>query len=147
MAKFNSVIQKAICDVLRQEGGSRSAACQHVDITMHTFLSWLRKGEAGDERYARFVTKVNQAEAEAKLGLLRIMQAAAVKDWRAADRLLIARWPDEFGHRPRKVEHSGPGGGAIPVNFAQMTTEQLSALAAGKLKDDPKQTPDDDDDS
>jgi len=131
MAKYSIRRRKIICDALRK-GASRSAAAEAADITYTTLCRWVREGRKGsDEKYVRFLEAVEHAEAEVELELISKVKDYAPKDWRAAAWLLERRHPDRWGHR-QKIEHSGPNGGGIPLEFAKMTEAQLRALAGGE---------------
>lgn len=57
------------------------------------------------------------------------VQRSKLRIW-ARHELIKRKRPDVFSDK-QQHEHSGPGGGPIPIAAAQLTDDQLAAIAAG----------------
>ena len=91
--KRTPALVQALCDVLRL-GGTRTAACQRVQLDRQTFYLWM-------ERFPAFSGAIEQAEADAELRYLApIARAANEGDWRAGVAWLERRRPLDWAPRP-----------------------------------------------
>lgn len=111
-------------------------ACDLCHIVRSTGWRWLQWGEeaieeaegvledvAEDKRlYAEFCNTVRARAAAALARNAALIQQRAEGDhpgdWRAAAWFLEHRRPDTWGKREQKLQHSGPGGGKIPVEHS-----------------------------
>ena len=103
-------VQEAILEHLRA-GASFSAACEAVGVPASTGHGWLKRarGEDGQlaatEPYVSFLQAVERAQAEYENGLVRVIEKAAPKDWKAAAWLLERQYRDHWG---KEAPQTGP---------------------------------------
>jgi hypothetical protein len=91
-------------------GSTYEHAAQYGGIDGATFYRW-------QERYSEFREAITRVEADARMKwLLVIEKAASDGDWRAADRKLIMRYPQEYGRQALEV--TGQGGGPLKIEVA-----------------------------
>ncbi len=97
-------VQARVCDAIRI-GAYQVEAARLAGISENTLLAWLRTGRADLEAgngtpQAALVTEFRQAEAQAVVRALTVVQrAAAGGDWRAAMGWLSRRHSDRWGER------------------------------------------------
>jgi len=150
------VIGPTIIDLIRA-GMTPSRAAEAAGLARSTISGWVKRGiieqnsiDNGAEPitmeapYLEFVHGMAKAEAEAMGGLvLAWFKEARAGDWKAAERFLARRWPQEWGDSNTvKVEVSGGigmGGADAPKPLTLQEDEErkraiLSALVeAGDL--------------
>ena len=139
-SKLTPEIQKTVCDNLR--GGCYVlTACARAGISEATYYSWLQKGEEGKRPYLEFLESVKKAEADAEAlavgTVLRVAFDPERPNWQAAMTYLERRYPQRWGRRvvEAQVEHSGPGGKAIPLrleDYDDLSDEELMEIARGE---------------
>lgn len=121
-----------------------TTVCKLVGIGVQTYYNWMRWAEERpDSEYAVFRAAIEKAEAQAENDALAVVRAAAKgwteisleekrdadgklvetktttkkgTDWQAAQKFLMHRYQDTWGHRPH-VTHSGDINltGSIPM--------------------------------
>lgn len=98
-------VRARICDAVRI-GAYQVEAARFAGVSESALLSWLRSGRedvaAGraDTPHASFVAEYEQAEAQAVIRALTVVQRAAAEgDWRAAMGWLSRRHADRWGER------------------------------------------------
>ena len=111
-------VRARILEALRV-GATYRAACEYAGVSDDSLARW-RAADAG------FAEALKSACAQAYMRNLGIIQKAATKMWQAAAWWLERKFPEEWARRDR-FEHTGPGGGPIPVQH------DLSKLPADKL--------------
>lgn len=128
-----------INDLIRA-GMTPSRAAETTGLGKSTVSGWIKRGMAeqmhienggepnvSEKPYLNFVEGMVKAEAEAMGGLvLAWFKEARAGDWKAAERFLARRWPQEWGdNNTVKLEVSaGMGFGATPqVNNDKALTE------------------------
>lgn len=118
-------MEKAREDLLTYlaKGMTRRAASAMAGIDEHQVRRW----ETGDEQYAQ---RIHAAETLARAVMEERIFAASQDDWRAAAWYLERRDRENWG-KHQQVELSGPAGGAIPVQFQDLSTDELRKLARG----------------
>lgn len=140
--KLTKQLTRTVCEHI-ESGMSIAGACALAGIGESTYHEWVSRGVAGDAGFVEFAEQTARARARVEMRLLESVEWAAgervrrralgggenfeideyiERDWKAAAWLLERKFPGEYGSRS-KVEHSGPGGGAI-------TILQLAELAA-----------------
>ncbi|MFO0887523.1 MAG: hypothetical protein U0790_00090 [Isosphaeraceae bacterium] len=106
-------------------------ACDLAGVGRSTVYEWLERGEKGEEPYAAFKALAAQARAEFVRDRLNEIQSAGRDSkhsgWKATAWYLERVWP-EFFRPSRTVEHTGPGGGPMPIRVDMLTDEQLRQL-------------------
>lgn len=93
----------------------------HIGVSGQTFWNWIRRGNAGEQPYARFVERVNKARAECEVATLRAMQAAGGQDPWQSKAWLLER---SFSYR-KDVDNDVP-----PVAAGARTEEEAVDLLA-----------------
>ncbi len=106
--KFNKARADAICESLRN-GNTRTCAAEANGISRETLRLWLADNLA-------FLGEVEKAEADAEEAMATVVKRAAVKNWCAAAWWLERRRRDDYG-KQEKIEHSGPGGGPLRLEY------------------------------
>lgn len=89
---FGPPVTKRILAALA-EGNYRSAAAKHGGISYETLRQWIRRGEAGEEPFAKFVADVLEAEANAEVEAVGEMRRAEPKEW------LARRYPNRWAKK------------------------------------------------
>lgn len=143
---------------LMKGGMTYARAAEVAEVSRSTIANWLKRGlteqrriEAGEEPdpaeavYMDFALGVTKAESEAQAGLvLAWFKEARSGDWKAAERFLAKRWPQEWGdNNTVKLEVGGVGQFSGEVSAAPTVEEDtekkravLAALVeAGDLPD------------
>lgn len=96
-------------------GNYANVAAQYAGIGERTFYTWMERGAADEEPYAQFRQAIKEAEAQAEVrNMALIQQAAQAGTWQASAWYLERRYPSRYGRRER-LEHSGPEGGPITL--------------------------------
>lgn len=104
------------------------AASAGIDDT--TLYGWLKDGrehlENGkDTPYANLARDVAKAEHENAARLMRLIEDAAVKDWKAASWILERRYKDDYG---KKFEIHNHHAGSIDTMSGDATKERIKEL-------------------
>jgi hypothetical protein len=100
----------SIVDLMRG-GMTYARAAEAVGITRMTVSRWINRGlteqkaiqdgqepSPEEEPYLKFSQEISRAESEAQAGLvLSWFKEARGGDWKAAERFLAKRWPQEWG--------------------------------------------------
>lgn len=94
-----------ICSALHS-GVTRQQAALIAGVKASTFASWLLKAEASDEDAMQLVDAMERAEAQAAMGLLKLIKSAAEEEdnksrWRAAAHILDKRYQFEALNKPK----------------------------------------------
>lgn len=114
-------------------GCYRETAARAAGIGVSTLYRWLEQGEADIEHdkatpHRELREALEKAEADAEQTALKIIRAAAPKNWQAAAWMLERKNPDRWGRRDAmKVEHSG----SVKTDLSKLTDSQLQELAEG----------------
>ena len=132
---LNTQIQSRICEALRK-GHYVKEACALAGISVASFYTWKKRGDAGEEPFAAFTEAVEEAEAEAIEYLLTTIHDAAGDDWKAALAILERR--NKAWARQEKVELSGDEN--QPVKIKLVWLDDLG-------RETPKETVQDEDSS
>lgn len=121
------------------------AASQACGLSRNTIYNWVKRGNAERERvdnglepnedetpYMEFVEKLQKAEAECQAGLvLAWVKEARQGDWKAAEKFLSKRFPDEWGDQnTMRVEVSGVGGAPIQATMKHQIDDDESRKRA-----------------
>ena len=111
--KLTPAARKAIVDSLAI-GATRKDAANAAGVDYRTFLNWMQRGEESNRGlYFQFFHEVTKAEAEIRLKFTATFAKAAQSgDWRAAERYLRMRDPENWIERQ---EITGKDGGKIRV--------------------------------
>lgn len=99
--KLNKRVCETICEGLRK-GNYVTTCCRAVGISQRTYYNWKKKGEEGEEPYATFLQKVDEAEAEGEMAMMEIIHDNAVSgNWLSSAWVLERKYPNRFGKRER----------------------------------------------
>jgi hypothetical protein len=114
--KLNPDTHKAIVDALAI-GATRKDAAHAAGVDYTTFLNWMKQGEdATRGAFFKFFHDVTKAEADVRLKFTATFaKAAQGGDWRAAERYLRMRDPENWIERQ---EITGKDGDVIRVTIA-----------------------------
>lgn len=88
---------------LIREGNYLDTACAVVGVDYRTICDWIQRGtdahpsRSNNREFAQFVHEYNKAKAEAEANLVRCVNKAADKDWKAAAWKLARRDPLKWG--------------------------------------------------
>lgn len=112
-------------------GNYRQVACEYAGVSYGTFSKWMAQGvRRPATEYGEFRKAVLEAERQAEVTCVARVMKATETDWKAAgwwlERKRSSRWA-----RKEKLEHSGPGGGAIPVKakiLHELSDESLDKI-------------------
>lgn len=110
-------------------GATHELACMYAGVSVDSFARYRTDAD--------FAEDVKRAEGQAALGwLAKIEKAATDGNWQAAAWKLERRYPDVYGRRVQQLEHSGPGGGPIPLApVPDATIAAVLARHAGRAAD------------
>jgi hypothetical protein len=111
--KLNPDTHKAIVDALAI-GATRKDAAHAAGVDYQTFLNWMKQGEEAKRgAFFEFFGEVTKAEADVRLKFTATFaKAAQGGDWRAAERYLRMRDPENWIERQ---EITGKDGGGITL--------------------------------
>ncbi len=99
--KLNKRVCETICEGLRK-GNYVTTCCRAVGISQRTYYNWKKKGEEGEEPYATFLQKVDEAEAEGEMAMMEIIHDNAISgNWLSSAWVLERKYPNRFGKRER----------------------------------------------
>jgi transposase len=81
-------------------GTTREHACQFAGIDHSSLYNWIKKGEAGRSPYVEFVEALKNAEGQAVVGWMALIDSAARSgNWQAAAWKLERRYPKDYGRQ------------------------------------------------
>jgi transposase len=81
-------------------GVTHAHACQFAGISHEAFYNWLEKGEAGKSPFVEFREAVKNAEGQAVVGWMALIDSAARSgNWQAAAWKLERRYPKDYGRQ------------------------------------------------
>lgn len=115
--KLTKTLQKKLCELVGQTVPIKFAAGSQgiSEATVHNWIAW---GKEGRQPYLEFFESITRARNEAVARLVKVINTAAVTDWRAAVAILERQYPREFAKR-QALEVTGKDGGAIPIHSMQ----------------------------
>jgi DNA-binding XRE family transcriptional regulator len=132
------VVGPVVLDLIRA-GMTQQRAAEAVGLSKSAISNWVRRGldeqsavERGDKPnpketiYMEFVQGMVKAEGEAQAALvLSWFKEARAGDWKAAERFLARRWPQEWGDSNTvKVEVSGGIGMSLNETPVPLTLQE-----------------------
>jgi hypothetical protein len=107
-------------------GSSRAAAAGFAGVNRATLQEWLARGHSGEQPYADFLDKVEQAEG----ALVTQLSVEIVQDehWQAKA-WMLKRKDASYRDPPVQVEMTNPDGSLQPVGVAlQMTPDAVRLI-------------------
>lgn len=111
--KLTAPVRAAIVANLAH-GATIQTACVAAGIHRGTYYDWKQKADAGEQPFAAFFKEIEQAEAQAEMTHLKIVEQATQEDWKAAIWWLERRHPETWGRRDR-FEHTSPQGQPVAI--------------------------------
>lgn len=110
-SKLTPELQEKIIKYIKA-GNYNKVACQAVGVWESTYYRWVERGEKAlefqekgkkvqesEEIYCKFCESIRQAEAEAEVRNVTVIQVAAKEDWRAALAILGRKYPARWGEK------------------------------------------------
>ena len=98
-SKLTPEVHEKIVTALRAGNYSKVAA-EYAGIGESTFYRWLQKGRAAKRgMYREFADAVQQAEREAEIRAVAILQRHMEDNWQAAMTFLERKFPERWGRR------------------------------------------------
>jgi len=117
-----------------EAGNYNKVACQAVDISEVTYYDWLKRGEAGEEPFLKFLKSIRGAEARAEIRNVTMINIAAKKDWRAALEMLARKYHKRWGLK-KQIEGIGEEPLPVPtVNVVINTEKQCLEIIDKEVK-------------
>lgn len=116
----NPVIIQSLYEAI-EKGATIKIACQAAGIHENTFHQWKKRAKAStkENKYTRFVARMEEAEAKSALTHLEVIRNAAFTgDWRASKWILERRFPNDYGYS-QTIKHSGDKNAPIAATFTQ----------------------------
>ena len=98
--KLTPDVQKRVVEAIRA-GNYKEVAARYAGIGESTFYEWLKRGASHRVGYVEFAEAVKNAEAEAEVRDVALIEKAAMENWTAAAWRLERRYPDRWGRRER----------------------------------------------
>jgi transposase len=106
--KLTPEVQDKIVGAIRA-GNYAAVAAEYAGITESCFYLWLRRGRAeGEGIYFQFLQAVKEAEREAEVRAVAIVQKHMADNWTAAMTFLERKFPDRWGRRDRTPVDTDP---------------------------------------
>ena len=99
-------VAKRLAEAFRK-GLSVRGACGMAGIGTCTYSDWMRRGKAGELKYAEFSALMAKAKAEIEVEAVQAWTNAFKDDWRAAAKFLEYRKPERWGKRPAPQKDDG----------------------------------------
>lgn len=104
MAKDNKKLNRRVCDTICENlrrGNYITTACRASGISTGTYYNWKKRGKAGEEPYATFLKRTDEAEAEGELACMEVIFNSAVEqnNWLSSAWILERKYPQRFGKR------------------------------------------------
>ena len=127
--RYNADVHARIVNALRI-GAYQVHAAKAARVSPDSLAKWLRKGRAGDERYAQFASDCDEAMAQFANRLQgTITKAAIAGDWKAAAWDLERRYPEQYARKAEPaVGVSFGGGGAAEGGEQEQRTQVVFYL-------------------
>ena len=134
-SKLTPEVQEKIITAIRA-GNYAQVAAVYAGIGESTFYRWMAQGErAKAGRYRRFWQAVKEAEGEAEVRAVAIIQKKMPEDWRAAMTYLERKHPKRWGRRMDVTSGDEPIQGVVPVKV-ETAEEARQALRAMGVRTD-----------
>ena len=129
--KLTPEVQNKIASAIKA-GNYACVAAAYAGIGERTFYQWLERGrvEPGSI-YAQFAQVVKDAESEAEVRAVAMVQKAMGDNWTAAMTFLERKFPDRWGRRDRlklEVEPQEALAGLLGIDPSALDTAVDAAL-------------------
>jgi radical SAM superfamily enzyme YgiQ (UPF0313 family) len=82
-------------------GNFKETASVASGICPRTLRNWIRRGTDGEEPFAEFVERMNEAEAQSEVDDIKVIVEAGKLDWKARAWRLERKAPKKWGFRVR----------------------------------------------
>jgi len=107
-SKLTPKVKQRIYQAIRA-GNYKEVACMFAGISATTLRNWVNRGKAAtdaesdkDSIYYDFLNGLEEAEAEAEVRNVAIVQKAAEKQWQASAWMLERRHPNRWGRNDKQ---------------------------------------------
>lgn len=121
-------IRQRILDAIRS-GSSFADAAVFAGISRRTLNYWMQAGrqESAPDEYRQFMVEVDEAMAAFKVdGVAQMLRIGQDGDWRAINRLMEVRFPDEWGPPKQRLDVGNADGQAFMVATPTFDPERLT---------------------
>lgn len=88
---------------LYKRGYTQLEIYTQLGIAERTWYSWLERGRAGREPYVQLYRGLEQARAERRVNLVKIIESHAQKHWVAAAWILEREYPERYAKPDARV--------------------------------------------
>jgi hypothetical protein len=130
-SKLTATVQAKIITAILA-GNYISTACVYAGVDYTTHRKWMTKGERQKKgKYRDFFNAVTQAEAQCEVATVANWMNSVPKEWEAAQKFLVHRFPDKWGRRVVTQE------GAMSVAVTGQVKSTVEHTAADELIGDP----------
>ena len=124
-SKLTPEREKLILDAIRA-GNDVVVAAQLAGIAQSTFYEWQRRGRTGEQPYARFGERLEQALAHAEAYAVSIVRRSMVGDARHAQWWLERKHPERWGRRqPPPPDPFAAGPVTVEVVWPEQAEQEL----------------------
>lgn len=139
-SKLTPEVQEKIVSAIRA-GNYAKVAAGYAGVGERTFYTWMQRGrEESEGIYQQFQRSVKDAEREAEVRAVAMVQKHMADNWQASMTFLERKFPDRWGRRDRlKVEVEPEKELAHLLGLDGDVIEAAARVAASRLPDD---TPD-----
>lgn len=127
--KLTPDVQNQVCTAIRA-GNYIETSAAYAGISKATLYAWLTKGRrssaAADRPYREFVAAVERALAEAEVGDVARIKAAAEFQWQASAWRLERKYPERWGRKS-----------TVQFDNDKAANESLTSLITASMANDP----------
>ena len=127
-SKLTPKTQDKIVSAIRA-GNYAVVAAEYAGISESSFYAWLQRGrERGTGPYAEFLEAVKEAEREAEVRAVAMIQKQMPENWTAAMTFLERKFPQRWGRRDRTPLEVDPRD--LLAELLGSTPEEIEAAVA-----------------
>lgn len=137
LCKLTPEIQQKVVAALRA-GNYAHVAAEYAGIDRATFYRWMQRGrESTRGKFSDFCEAVKNAEREAEVRAVAVIQNHMADNWQAAMTYLERKYPDRWGRRDRVSLEVNPQRALAvlldtPVQEIEEVVSERALLADGK---------------
>ena len=103
--KLTPKVQEALVRAI-QAGNYATVAVSYAGISRATFYRWMQQGQADETGpFREFYNAIRQAETQAEVRAVAILQGHMQDSWQAVVAFLERRFPDRWGRKDLSLIH------------------------------------------